>query len=476
MRIRRAANLFLITVVVLLGAVIVGSLALHTPYARRYVANRIEQAAGPQLGLQIADLNYNLWTGSVSLDGLRLGTANPTFLTIDHIDLDLPLLQLLQGDIIINRAIANGVVVNLVIDQNGQSNLPQFGDSGQPASDLLPDILIRQLTADGSLQIDDQPDAAGISLPQWTLGITGTPGPRHDVDFELDAPGTLRYQGQTQPLDQLALNAGVQRNAVNLTSLQLSTQGLTLTSTDGTVDRFSNPLADISLRAQIDLEPLLQLVGIDPGMPVAGQLDTAITASNREGSFTLDTQLSGQGLRVDTLQQLGINAGASWNSSTGVVDVDFATITAPQGQTQLAGTWRGTAPGDLNDFTGAIGRLNLRSITQMLNAPVQVASNAAGTFRVQWPGQDYAQLTLQTNLRLNATAATAQNVVPLSGGLGINLRDRGLTADLRSIRSMGASLDGNIRTGLNLAAPTPLNGPLSGMVTVQVDDAGVTLI
>ncbi len=467
MNIRTIRRIVVFTLAGCTALIVLALLVVHTPPVRRWVRDRIEQAAGPA-GLRITDLDYNLFDGTAELSGVTLGTGPRPFLTADRISVDIDLGALLGGSIVIQQAAATALNIDLFVDAQGQSNVPQFGGGGGAPSNQLPNVLIQRLTAAGSFTYEDQANNAQVQLPSWTLDLTGVPGPTHTITFGLGQAGEAQYEDRALALNTLGLMAQITRDRVDLQQFQVAVPGVDLTAAGG-MQGFADPDFDLRLNLGADLQPVLAFAGVEPPPQIAGHLDAAANVRNTLSDLSVNAQVAGSNLTVDRLRRVSLDAQANWSRPAGIVQVTSANIQAPQGAVAIQATWAGATPADANSASARIQRLDLAQVSRLLDLPVEIASGAAGTVTAQWQGTAFEDAAATANLRITSSRdEPAQNVIPLTGTVTAQVRNREATIAAQSLQVLGASVNASVTTGLT-------NPALSGTLDLQVPDVGVAL-
>src|SRR5262252_7452401 len=122
-----------------LTSVVLILLGLQTPPARRYVLERIHQYLATQnIDLRAGSLNYNLFTLSASIDHAIIRAAqfqdSPPFAQVGHADVSLSLADLIRASYVVRTGNIADFDINLVVDEDGRSNLPSPPLTSAPQS------------------------------------------------------------------------------------------------------------------------------------------------------------------------------------------------------------------------------------------------------------------------------------------------------------------------------------------------------
>src|SRR5215470_10181347 len=190
---------------VCLASVVLILLGLQTPPAKRYVLARVQQYLATQnIDLRACSLNYNLFTLSASIDHAIVRAAQfpglPPLAQVGHADVSLSLADLIRGSYVVRTGNVADVDVDLVIDEDGRSNLPSPPQAITPQSSAKQtsiDYLIERFAlSKGRLQYDDRQKHLYAMLPISSIRIVGERlTRRHQVQLAAGG-GELRWQGR----------------------------------------------------------------------------------------------------------------------------------------------------------------------------------------------------------------------------------------------------------------------------------------
>ncbi len=455
-------------ILVCLGILLV---AIHTPPVRQTIFAWLQkQARAKGVALSAASLNFNLPAGWVELRQVT-ATREPSegtspFLRADRLHFEVGLRALLGGSIVINDAVAGNLAIDIAIDPQGRSNLPNFGgDSGQPA-DELPAFLISRLAATGSFKFDDRAHSIEARIPAWKLAINGQQTPyRQSVLLDLGQAAALRYEGRELPVESLHLGGSFNRRSADIEDLRLATPAGNLTAS-GSIKGFADPELDLKLVAGFDLAPLIRLGGVSLPEAVDGRLQASIQTHGKLSALKADAAVSVPDLAAAPFRNVQVKAQAGWSRATGVVEVQSASIAAPEGNIALTAHWAGSGPKDANRVSAQISRADLARLSRDFKLPVEIASTADGPVDVRWQGLAFEAAAADTRLRLTPLSEmAAKDSIPLSGDIKASVRNRRVDVAALSLHSMGAVIDG----GVTVALPA---GGMTGQIRAEIDDLG----
>ncbi|MPZ18033.1 MAG: BamA/TamA family outer membrane protein [Luteitalea sp.] len=465
---------------------------LHTPLVRGRVAAWATAMLQRDYGIdaRIGRLDYNLLSLSIELADVRLAAAGreaPAFFTARHARVDLPWafvggaarLQSLSVDhaaIVIERA------------QDGRWNLPELA-AREPAPSSSAIDLGRLDLRDISFRFTDPSLGTALELSRLSLVSRATPGPAAWRPADLAA--NLRAETGGQPLEARV------EGALRLTSEGLNLEPLVLTTAHSRIEGAgvmrlfaSEPACDLRYRVEADLTeltPLLPGQGIRepdpetaPTLPMRGIVQASGTVKGELAAPRIEVDLSSDSLAYADLRQIRLQSRASIDptrvivrhlrAAVGAGEVAVrGTVGLDQGvRSEIDSTWRGL---DVATF--------LSSVAGPL--PVDLATRAAGTVRVEGPGLDWPNWEVSVHAALTPTASSKRAArprpVPVAGTLALTVAKRqwSLTPDLAA---EGLTLRGRVGGELSdMRSPAeadftaePVDGSLSGGLALHAAD------
>ena len=192
--------------------------------------------------------------------------------------------------------------------------------------------------------------------------------------------------------------------------------------------------------------------------------------NNKLSALEVTADVSSSNLEVLPFRDLRTQARLRWRrSDPSAVEVESATVRAPEGTIVANATWQGTGPESTNRVSARIQNLDLARLGRTLNLSIEVASQVNGSIEAQWPGLSFEEANADARLQVVPLRQNVeQGVVPVSGTISAKARDRRLTVSAQSVEAMGASLDAEI--GATLNPDQRFNGPLSGTVRGRVTE------
>src|SRR5262245_60263900 len=214
-----------------LASVVLVLLGLHPPPAQRWVLTRVQQyLARERIDLRAGSLDYNLFSLSASIDHAIVRAAEfpdlPPFAQVGHADVSLSLADLIRGRYVVRTGNVADIDVDLVVEEDGRSNLPTPPQTSATQSSTKPttpiDYLIERFTlSNGRLQHDDRQKHIYAMLAISSIRIAGDRlTRRHQVQLAAGG-GELALQGR-KVLRDLQLTAGVNYDAAGRTARLVS--------------------------------------------------------------------------------------------------------------------------------------------------------------------------------------------------------------------------------------------------------------
>jgi outer membrane protein assembly complex protein YaeT len=472
----RVVLLVLAGILVVIALVLV---AVHNAAAKQYVKDQIEERA-KTAGIKIASLDYNLFSGQVVLTGFQAGPASEPYVKAGRIHAALNTRSLVRGRLEIENADVSGLELNLIVDENGKTNFAVSGISLPGPSEAagtaqakppfkLPGFLIAHLNAAGSLNFQHKPSGVSLKIPAWKLQIEGHEGPVHGFQLNSTQAGQLVYQSRMLPVNDLLASGSFTRTDLTIQNLNLAAPSLTV-NLSGTLEGFSNPKLNLNIEAGSDLEPLLNLTGMNLRTPIEGLVRVSAQTRGPVDELAVSADIGVLGLKARGVSNINANARLSWDRSSQAVRIASGVIQAPQGTARFSGEWAGTTPQSQNRLTARLENIDLPRVFRALGIATALASRVDGTLNANWTGTNLEQA--QGNGLFQLTPArneVATNAVPASGTVRLDLKNRQLSLAAESLEALGVDVDAEIRTVL----PTQLRlygqVPVAGRLTANID-------
>ena len=261
----RVALFAFAAVVVLLLAL---AILVHTPAAKSYMGSRIEEHARRRYGalLKIDRYSFSFLRGTISIEGVSLRSvsaseAAPLFY-IKKAHFDLNWIPILTGRTSVQSAEFEGVDIHISVNKDGHMNLPRFSGGGGSGGLLIKRFEIKN----GNLSIEDRRQQIGIHLSSWQIRAKdiGTDLSSH-ITFIANESGALNYRENRLEISNLQLEADASMGGIKIKKLHLNASGSKVEGL-GVIRDFSNPIVDLKIDADIDLEKASAFFGQAPGI------------------------------------------------------------------------------------------------------------------------------------------------------------------------------------------------------------------
>ncbi len=265
--------IFGLLVLILIGAYAV----LRTPAFERYAIGKLVQSTNEATGgrTEIQHFNFQPSTLTATLYGVTLhgkeASTDAPLLHADRLAVQMRLQTLLHGKLTFRELLIDHPVVNVRVNAQGQSNLPQPPPSNSKSQTSVFDLAVgHALLSNGQVYADDK--SVPLNADLYNL----------KADFHFD-PSTTRYLGSisydrgqlvylhNRPLPH-SFNAslGIGPNQFNVDSAILKV-GASTATIHGQVINFSHPQADAQYEVTVHGN---DLNGISPQLTPTGDVST----------------------------------------------------------------------------------------------------------------------------------------------------------------------------------------------------------
>ncbi len=461
----------------LLAVVGAALLIVHTPpAARRGRAWVIQQVADRwQLDLTASQLAYNLFTGRVSLEDVRLsapGHADAPFLSAKRVTVILPWVVFRGTVRLSDLQIDEGRV--LLVRQNGVLvNLPP--SSGEPPPEAARRLDIRGLQVRG-LDVDyvDRTGDVDVQVRGLRTNLT-----ERDIRVFTGASGTITATSVMARIGAKATTSGAVAGRLAYDGSNLSLQALTVPFpeanivVDGRINRvLDDTRLDLTLAGALDLAAIAAWT--PPPVPVSGPGSFTGRFEGPLGGYQLRAEFASDAMTIARVPALSL-AGVLTLTSPRAVIAPLTITTPPQGGTARRGVFDGRfvyefgEPGG-SDLTGVYRDLDLDMALALYDQdPTTVAAWQHGTVSL---GRGTRTAPLRMHATGRSTPLTRANRVALHGTWDATLRDERwfVRHDHRLLDSARASGTLQWQAGGDVAT-TALAGP----VTLDIVDVGAAI-
>ena len=458
----------------ILFLIALGLLLVHTSPVRKIFLNKLSAILQTkEIAFEAADLEYNLFRSSVTLHKVVVRSAAapdlPPIAQADQLSVTINSWKLLYGTIDIGDAVVTRPLIDFAIDERGKNNLPVFPPGTETESSNT--YLIRHLLiTHGSLHFEDRRSKIDLRLPGWEVTAVGNAESlNHEIRLSMDRPGSITFEDRVLPIDTLSSDALVGMKWGQVRDLQFSSGGSRI-SIAAKMNNFKAAVLEATSIGTLQIAPILKFAGLPPQL--AGTLKVDITAGGPFAAMKVRAKLAGDNLSVEKFQGLQLAADATYTIGTPRIELASLNLRSSAGSIEVTGIVALEREADNTRLQGRIVGLDLREASKIAKLPVNIASRANGSMRLQWPGLSYREAVGDANVRLDASQLNPQkNVVPISGLISAKFDGRRITASLNPIQSMGALAHGALNVDLQnrLGGEIQIESPSLGWTLRQLD-------
>ncbi len=412
---------------------------LQTDWAREAALERLRQGLRAQnILLERGRLDYDLFGLRAGLSDVVLRASDapaalPPIATIERAEVVLNWHAISTLSLDVDSASLTGAKVQVAIDAEGRTNVPNPPKSTGPRADFL----IRSLLArDASLVVDDRQHDVRVTLEPWTLKMTGSPVTRnHAIQVATSKTSEVIYQGRTLPVETLSLRGTLEKNAFAVEHFVLAS-GESRVEAAGRLENFDTP--DGRVTSTLDLGPLAQFAGRTER--VGGLVKVTATAQGALDKLKAAGELTGENLEFEEFAGVNLTAKATYDGEAKRAKLSESTIQSPYG------TVNATADVALEkgDST-ASARVDRVAIEKFLKGEVKPASQVSVTAKADWPAMEVERATFSGLLRATPTQSDASlNRLPLAAEIALSGRLDQLKAEIRSVKALGTEASGTV--------------------------------
>ena len=403
-------------------AALVGALVVlvHTPPAARWSRDWVvrQVAEGWQLELATSRLDYNLYTGRVSLADVRLaapGHADAPFFSAARVTVTLPW-AIVRGDVRLSNLEVDAGRVLLVRENGTIVNLP-------PSSGAPPPVTARHLDLRGlqvrGLDVDyrDRTGDIDVTVRDLRMALTG-----REIRVFAGASGTITAASISARVAGHDTTSGAVEGRMAFDGSNVSLQSLTAPFPEGTVvadGRINRVLDDV--RFALTLAGSLDLAAVaawtPPPVPVAGPGTFTGTFEGPLGGYELRATFGATQMTIARVSGVTLAGVLTLTSPRAVIE-RLAITTPPQGGTSRRGVFEGTFvyqfgdPGG-SDLTGTYRDFDLDMALALYDQdPVTAAAWEQGTVRL---GRDSRTAPLRMHATGRSTPLARADRVALDG-------------------------------------------------------------
>ena len=435
-----------ILVALILVIVIGVYVLLHTAAFHNYVLGTVDQKASAALNTRVDLQNFALHLSTLGLDlyGLTIygvgPGANTPLLQADHLAVGVTVTSFLHRQWYLNYITIDHPVAKLIVDANGNTNLPTLQSSGNSNTNVF-DLAIRHILLDrGEVYYNDRklPLNADLHELQFKSSYDTTGGGRYygTVSYR---DGHLQY-GTYAPLPHdLQAQFDARRSGMTLSNVTLKS-GQSQVLLNASLDNYANPKLHANYVVILALGELRNVLQ-DPTLPAGvvllnGNADyvsvpgkALLDNASLQGSIrSRELQVRTPSLRTDIR-----DLNARYNLANGNAEVQDLSARLLGGTLSGRATVRDLSGKQQGQATIALRDLSLADLKSIANSatlkPIAISGRVNANSEATWSG------SLQ-NLVLKADATARGNLA--SSRPGANPGSVPLNADIHA-RYNGAS-------------------------------------
>jgi translocation and assembly module TamB len=298
-----------------------GLIVIQTPWFHEKVRERIvyeiEKATGGRCELGSFSFDWRTLTAEVSNLAIH-GTEGPgeaPLFRADSVRVGLKIVSILQKKVDLESVVVRRPRVNLIVYEDGRTNLPQPKvprEPGRNTLDVLLDLAVRRFQlVDGLVQAQMRQiplNLLGENLRAQVLYEAAPARYRGEIAFR--SPDVPAGSGKPLPVDVDATLV-LERHRLSIEAVRLAANGSTV-DVKGAVD-FASPVANLEYTANIDLKRLppglnnlgpvrpLGTVSLAGRATLSGPSDYSVTGKLRAGGLAVrERGIAVENIRVDS--------------------------------------------------------------------------------------------------------------------------------------------------------------------------------
>jgi translocation and assembly module TamB len=421
---------------VLLFVVVAGILLLKSSGFHHYLISKIEQSAGEAAGTRVELQNLTLHVKTLSADvygltvhGTEASNDRP-FLQVQHAKAGLKIVSVFHRQVNLSELLVDDPVVNLVVNKNGQTNLPQPPPSDKKSSTNVFDLAVGHvLLSNGQIYLKDR------KIP-LDANLTGL---RTEISFSQLArkyKGTLSYENgwiqyeHMKPLPhRLSATFDATPSELNLKPLLLTLGGSRFALETTVRDYNNTPVAngryDFVLHTQ-DFNGLSSAKA-EGDVVLSGKLNYKDVPNQPAlHNVSLSGSLDCNGLALVTEQALVKiqKIAGRYQLANGNLKVDAFALDLLNGRLTAGGTMEQLDTTPRSRFHFALAGISLQALKSSLrnssNQSVPVTGTIDATADASWVGS-VTNVKANSNLNMNGSVVAKNHEGPQSFPLNANV-------------------------------------------------------
>src|SRR2546422_970802 len=467
----RVTGIIFTIVLVSLGASVV---FIQTPAGKRRVFTQIRRILTAQgVALDAARFDYNLLSFRISSTGLSvrstLAPDLPNLFAADDVMAEIDILQLLHGRYRVKNAVISNPKIQIVVDEQGRSNIPSSGSTTGGPVDFL---ILKLRLSGGSIRYEDRSQNVLVSLPFWDVAIDGNAlTGSQEIQFQTRRAGEAQYNGKTITLQNRGgrLVLKERNQTADIQQIQLASDVADVVL-GGTISNLSKPQLDLSVGSKIRLQRAAYHFSIK--QRVAGDLNVDVSIKGPANAVKVAGRTQGENLIAEMLDRIALNIEFAYDQAAQRAQLKSFNTRSPGIAISLSADVALAASAGASRVDARLDVADLQQISNILKLPVAVASRATGNAHLRWPSLDFAQLDGDARIQLSAQRVTQPKRIPVAGAIGVK-STRGTTiASVDSLEAGPVSVRGQlgVRSTNQLTGNLQIDTADTGQALKQVTD------
>ncbi|MGH9563522.1 MAG: AsmA family protein, partial [Terracidiphilus sp.] len=394
---------------------------INSNSGHRYILGLAQRKASEKLGVAVALQNYALhWTAlGLDLYGIRVAGAaphpNPPLFQADHVEVSVRVVSILHGKWHLQTVDIDHPVAWVVVDKNGNSNIPVIKSSGSSHTDIF-DLGIRhmQITR-GEVYYNSRHSSIAANLDGLEFkSVFNSLATRYSSDLSY-SNGQLQFSNYHPLEHNLDASFDATRNQFTLKNLRVTAGASSVTLAATAKNYQTDPDVQAQYRIVLDGKQAAQLLN-DPSLP-AGVVTTAGTAQYRQvpqrsvmESLTIYGDLTSPKLVVRTASARldASNLVAHYSLANGNAVLHDLRLYTLGGAVTAQGAMQQIGGNSHSRFQVAAQNLSLAQARQVLarnisTNGISIAGTANATATAEW-GKTINDLIAHADLTLNRKA------------------------------------------------------------------------
>ncbi|MFO7865425.1 MAG: translocation/assembly module TamB domain-containing protein [Candidatus Aminicenantes bacterium] len=380
----KISGIFLVVFLAVIG--VIGF--LHTPPARKYVFNRLQNMLESQYGLQLqADsFRYNLFTLCVSMDRLSLDGEESEFplerFSADYIRVDIGIRTIVSRMLHFqNIKIDNPDLILRSPPLDGAG-----GNSRSPAGPL--EIEVDKLNISrGNIKFKDQLTPLQAALAQVKIHIRFDKAEKHHIALFSAEKGELDYQGNKLLIDHIHFPFLFEKNTLQLQDFQLESPALTLNVTGNIHDFQTSPEFDVLFSADIRSDVLSEVFSDIPLLQGVVHLNARLYSTLEDPG--LEASLTTENLTAAGVPVSSARTEISYHAAR--LSLNHFTVQSPWGKLNGEGVWF-LEEEETSQITLTWNELKLDPFLSRFSLPMTIHTESRGQIQGEWTKLDLSHL------------------------------------------------------------------------------------